>query len=106
MNEPLSIEENYKLMDSSDKIEECMLCNYPSAVYIAIDEVNHIVAAGSYNECSPNSVYHKAVSRGCLSPYICMASRILTPEAIKEHNNLLTKFSKKINKHTLKELVE
>jgi hypothetical protein len=87
----MSIEEIYNLMDSSDKIEEGMLCNWPSAVYIAIDEANHIAAAGSYNECSRNSVYIKAISRGCETPIICRASRILTQEAINAHNSALEK---------------
>jgi len=87
----MNIEEIYKLMNSSDKIEENMLCNIPSAVYVAIDEANHIVAVGSFNGCSSNSVYHKAISRGCLTPVINLASKILTPEAIKIHNFALEK---------------
>jgi hypothetical protein len=82
----MSINEIYNLMNSSDKIEEGMLCNWPSAVYIAIDEANHIVAAGSYDR-----IRDKAVSRGCLTPIIYMASRVLTSEAINSFNSGLEK---------------
>lgn len=87
----MTSEEIYNLMDSSDKIEEGMLCNYPSAVYVAVDALTHIIAAGSYNELSKNSVYHKAIIRGCSTPFIDVASKILTLEQVKEHNSLLEK---------------
>lgn len=87
----MSVEEIYQLMDERDKIQEGMGCNWPYAVYIALDELRHIVAAGSYDDCSTNSVYHKAVSRACLNPAIYQASRVLSQEAIDSHNSALEK---------------
>ncbi|MFA5952976.1 MAG: hypothetical protein WC812_00095 [Candidatus Pacearchaeota archaeon] len=84
-------DEIYKLMNFSDMIEEGMQINWPSEVYIALNENGIIIAAGKYQKHLPNSAYMKAVARGCLYPFIEKASKILTIEQINNHNKLLEK---------------
>jgi hypothetical protein len=84
-NKPLTLEENYKLMNSSDLIPTNWDIR-PWATYVAFDFGFQIIAAGNYNK-----VYFKAVSRGCTVPHIENAAKILSSEQVKEHNNLLEK---------------
>jgi hypothetical protein len=92
-NKPLTLEENYDLMNSSDKIPSGWN-KFPWATYVAFDSCKQIVAAGNYNE-----VYYTAVSRGCTAPYIENATKILDDKKVKEHNSLLEKaLSKKKTK--------
>jgi hypothetical protein len=95
----LTKEETYKLMNSSDKIPEGWN-KRPWAVYVAFNFNFQIVAVGNGDEFY-DSVYYKAVSRGCTVPYIENTVKILTTEQVKEHNNLLEKIlkDKKIGKN-------
>jgi hypothetical protein len=90
----LTKEENYNLMNSSDKIDN----NWdrrPWATYIAFNFNFQIVAVGNYDK-----VHYKAISRGCTTPYIENVVKILSSEQVKEHNNLLEKAL--LNKKTKK----
>jgi hypothetical protein len=78
-------EENYKLMDSSDKIPHGW-DKFPWSTYVAFDLENEIIAAGNFQR-----IYYKAVSRGCNTPHILRAIHNIHPESVKEHNNLLEK---------------
>jgi|GEM_PF-4047082 len=88
----MTSEEIYSLMDASDKIEEGMGINWPSTVYVAIDEGNRVVAVGRYpgSSLGPNDVQMKAIARGCFCPAILRASS-LPKEFIKSFNSKLEK---------------
>ncbi len=88
----MTMKEIYSLMDESDKIVEGMNINWPSAVYVALDEGNRVVATGRYpgSSLGSNDVQNKAIARGCFCPAILRASS-LPKEFIESFNSGLEK---------------
>jgi len=79
------MENNYKLMDESDKIPQSWN-RIPFAIYVAFGFHQEIVAVGSYEK-----VYSKAIIRRCSTPLIENAGRCLNQKLVNSHNNLLQK---------------